>query len=231
MNDIRERIVCTDKLRTYTLLSHALAEAGPPLTLPLTARPDVIARLEGWSAKHGWVVVKPRWGAASVGVERTAAVELLRELNTGSDRSGLVVQRWIPVDEWEDLRGRFRYDLRLFVIGGRVIGGFARRAAATSTGIGGGSKLGWLTTSGPLLPVALRDPQNMDLQCAPNDPSALSLRSEEIADASAVACRAVAILDAAARELSYSEVSSIPSFGELMGERDPIRIVRLRAGA
>jgi len=225
VNDIRARLVCGDKMNAHAILAPELGPAAPPMTLPLVFRPDVVKILQECADADRPVVIKPRWGSASIGVERVAANQVLDGLRRGGSREDRVVQPWIPLDCVGARRRLFRYDVRLFVLCGRVIGGFGRRASAAAGRAGGESKLGWLTTTGPLLPIAV-----------PGEPAAsaegsIPLSEPEFTAVCATACQAVRALDFAARRLSYDSAQRIPAFAELQGEAGPIRPVRLRGVA
>lgn len=225
VNDIRSRLVCGDKLLSSQILSACLGENGPPETLPFVARADILESLRAWGARHQWVIVKPRWGSASMGVERLPLEEVCDHFESRiGETHNAVVQPWLAPDVLPSARGMFCYDVRIFVVDGKPAGGFARRAAAPNAGVAAQTKLAWLTTTGPQLPIRKHVPDGQTVSV-----ESISLSQEELDKVCRTACAAVSALDSAATKVAASELEQIPSFAELNGARDEIRTVWLRS--
>jgi RimK family alpha-L-glutamate ligase len=117
MNTPRAIERCVDKFYTDALLR----EAGVPT--PETVVCEGLERALEAVRAMGEVVIKPIFGSMGHGLVRVGDPDLAYRVFRALDRTGAVfyVQRAVPHE------GR---DLRVFVVGGRVLGAIERRAAA-----------------------------------------------------------------------------------------------------
>jgi len=99
-----------------------------------------------------------------------------------------------------------------------VIGGFARRAAAPAAGVAANSPLGWLTTTGPLLPLRAGGETGLTAKTL-DDLDRLAVRAVEILD------RHGAGADQAAR------ISAVPDFAFFAGIAGPPEIITLEVAS
>lgn len=227
VNDMRARRLCADKLRTFEVLK-CLGEHGPPPTLLAAASTVHNENLKRWGFDH-WVIRKPRWGAASRDVERSTLSEVLKRIDRGIGSEDMVIQPWVRPDTVCVKSTSYHFDLRLFVVDERVVGGFGRRAAASASAneCGVESPLCWLTTLGPVLPLALATETALNSEL--NALGTIALSEQEATTAFTLATEAVRIMNIAADELDLSSLADIPSFRELNGVSGDIKAVRVVA--
>ena len=116
LNPPRAVETCVDKYLTST----RLAAAGLP-TPPTHVSQSADAALEGFERLGGDVVVKPLFGAEGRGMVRLSDRETAWRTFHALDRTGQVIyqQRFVRHPGW---------DLRAFVVGGRVLAGMRRTA-------------------------------------------------------------------------------------------------------
>ncbi|MEA5362615.1 hypothetical protein VA596_23975 [Amycolatopsis sp., V23-08] len=105
------------------------------------------ARAAAAGALH---VLKPRWGSGSRHVHRGTLAELdgIRRAHPGEV---FLCEPWIDGAVLQCAGKPYRFDLRVFVVGGRAAGTVVRRAAAPAVAPFDDSPLSWLTTTGPVL--------------------------------------------------------------------------------
>src|SRR5207302_2794075 len=116
LNPPRALEVCVDKY----LATARLASAGLPVP-PTAVCQDADDALEAFAALGGDVVVKPLFGSEGRGLVRVSDPDLAWRTFHTLERlqSVLYVQRYIPHPGW---------DLRIFVLGGRVLYAMRRHA-------------------------------------------------------------------------------------------------------
>jgi glutathione synthase/RimK-type ligase-like ATP-grasp enzyme len=155
INDVRQRKICGDKLLTYDALNAAGVPTIP--THPWHANGELLQFLEAASAANEEVILKPRHGSASQSVRRLPAAQALEELNSSIPREISICQPWIQSATVEFAPWKYYFDVRIYVVDGKAVTGFARRGAAPNTGPTRSSPLSWLTTTGPTIPIAYAD--------------------------------------------------------------------------
>ncbi len=116
LNPPRAVETCVDKY----LAAARLAEAGLPVP-PTVACQDADAALEAFEALGGDVVVKPLFGSEGRGMVRVSDPEMAWRTFRTLERTATVLylQQFIRHPGW---------DLRVFVVGGRVLAAMRRRA-------------------------------------------------------------------------------------------------------
>lgn len=141
-NDIRVREVCREK----SSLSGALSDSK---VLPLRTI-SVKNKQPSELLDHRWLIIKPERGFGSFGIVRLRPMELIDrfdEFSLAPMKYGW--QPWIRPPDFLDPNGhRYFYDVRAFLLDGRVIGVLARQAVAPAQGISSASPLSWLTPLG-----------------------------------------------------------------------------------
>ncbi|MGA4844307.1 hypothetical protein [Streptomyces sp. G45] len=141
------RNLCGDKATTARLLTAAAVPVVPCLDL---------ADLVRTGTPSGYVVTKPRVGAAGNGVERHRIAALRSRAQppeTGPDR---IAQPWMDLRRTsDDTSGGppHRFDLRVLVVGGHARAVLARRAGAPADLQEGEPLLTWLTITGRREPL------------------------------------------------------------------------------
>src|SRR5437763_11523927 len=116
LNPPRAVEACVDKY----LATASLAAAGLPVP-PTAACQDADSALEAFAALGGDVVVKPLFGSEGRGMVRVSDPELAWRTFRTLERTGAVLylQQFVRHPGW---------DLRVFVVGGRVLAAMRRRA-------------------------------------------------------------------------------------------------------
>jgi hypothetical protein len=155
VNDLRVHLVCIDKLRFFeTAAAGGFSDSLPRTTayVPALETLDLVQ-----CSRTGYVITKPRFGCASEEVRRLSASAALVELAEGNSRASHVCQEWIQPSAVRAGAEGYYYDIRAYTLNSRIIGGFARRAAAPYEGVAADSPLAWLTTTGPCWPVCFGD--------------------------------------------------------------------------
>ncbi len=212
LNDLRQRALCGDKSATHRELAARLGEAASIPTFPFQPNESTLAFLEDCASRATSVIVKPRWGSASVGISRMDARQALRRLADRPDLQNLICQPWIPPAIVELHERSYHFDVRLYVVAGQVVSGFARRAAAPSTGVASDSPLAWLTTTGPKLAICHATGNSTDGKSV----ARVTLSAGEIETMTDLASRATLALSDAGDAMDYRRaVDAIPAFHSL----------------
>jgi hypothetical protein len=210
VNDLRARSICGNKLQT----DKALACAGVPRVPVLQGNLEQMLS----DSRHSWLIQKPVWGSGSYRVERIARREAIGKLrNRKWPSSEEMLQFWVEPATVKSKSLEYFFDVRLYVLRGSVVAGFARRAAAPRSGTTLGSPLSWLTTTGPVLGLGT-EPHDLGVSLAP----------ELIEPLAKTACQAVMALDNVISHTDYSTCSSLPPFSKLAGTKGQIRTIQLK---
>jgi hypothetical protein len=220
VNDIRLRVLCPDKLATHATLAAAAPHVRMPPTIALEDTPAARAWIGERVSGDGWMIVKPTHGTASRGVERSRAATLARGALVRSEAS--LVQDWVQPATTRRRGREHRFDVRVFVVGGRPVAGFARTASAPATGVAIDSPLAWLTTTGPLAPLT------SDGESPGDEPDGAKLPADSLDELREISTAVVAALDNAARQLSSEDVRrSMKPYSELAGIAGPMELIGL----
>lgn len=213
LNDLRQRALCGDKLATHREIVARLGDVASIPTFPFEPSERTLGFLDDCACRGILVIVKPKWGSASVGVTRMDAGLALQHLATHQhERKDLICQPWIAPAVARVHERNFHFDVRLYVVAGRVVSGFARRAAAPSTGAASESPLAWLTTTGPRMTLCSSVDALTDSSSSPH----AILSTDEIAAMTHLAADATLALSDAGVEMNYeSAVETIPAFHSL----------------
>ncbi|MFV2103630.1 hypothetical protein [Micromonospora sp. LOL_024] len=173
----------------------------------------------------GPLVLKPRNGSGSRSVHRGHWGELRGIVDAGAGREDYVVEPWIEPATLADGDRDYRFDLRVFVVGGTTVGMLARRAAAAMSPLVAGSPLSWLTTTGRVLAV-----REAPAGVATTDGDVAMLPGPWLAVAAGLAERATAAVEDAAQ---LRTVPPPPSFAQLHAISGPVRpvVLDVRAAA
>jgi hypothetical protein len=132
-----------------------------------------------------------------------------------------LLQEWIEPRRLATSRGAYYFDIRVYVVAGEVVAGFARRAAAPCDGPLSSSPLAWLTTTGPRLPLRRRG--------GPSAIDCVELSEAEISDLFSLCRRVVACLENTAARANYvEEAASLPSFEALTGIEGKMQTVHVQ---
>jgi hypothetical protein len=178
--------------------------------------------LDQRNRESDWVIVKPRHGTASQGVRRERAAHVRATLPDAAIEPDLV-QNWIePATAGRGGRP-YRFDVRVFVIDGAPVAGFARTAAAPAIGRLADSPLSWLTTTGPLAPLVTRSasPDARRL-------STVALSAKVLEDLDRQCRLAVAAIDSAVATISVAEaVPTLRPYQLLAGIEGEMRVIPL----
>ena len=145
LNPPRAVETCVDKYLTSTRLA-AAGLPTPPTHVSQTADPA----LDGFDRLGGDVVVKPLFGSEGRGMVRLTDRETAWRVFHALDRTGQVIyqQRFVRHPGW---------DLRAFVVGGRVLAGMRRTARGdwrTNVAQGGTAEVAELSDTAASLAVA-----------------------------------------------------------------------------
>lgn len=148
------------------------------------------------------------------------AIESLRS-GEGAVSYDRIFQEWIEPASVRDGKGEYYFDVRVYVIGGKAVAGFARRSAAPKDGPIRDSPLSWLTTTGPIMPLARYARANLR--------NAIMLTEEQIQELRELSTLATVVLDEESTELAYAETyEKIPGFKALAGITDRLEFITLR---
>ncbi|MFE5502709.1 hypothetical protein ACFQ73_09115 [Amycolatopsis japonica] len=164
-------------------------------------------------------VLKPRWGSGSRHIHRGTLAELDRVRRDHPDEVFLC-EPWIDGAVLQDAGKSYRFDLRVFVVGGRAAGTVVRRAAAPAVAPFDDSPLSWLTTTGPVLnavAVADRRPSAQD--------GLARLPGTWLAEAAELAERTTSAAELAA--VGTTATGERPEFKRLHGITDRLKPVPL----
>jgi hypothetical protein len=226
VNDIRQRLVCGDKAMTYEASLGILKLANTIPTYPFSALEDTLSFLNECAIHDIPVITKPRWGSASVGVNRLSATDALKRLEQGKNSEAtFLCQPWIEPAVTVSRGKEYYYDLRVFVVAGNPTFGFARRAAAPSIGVASNSPLSWLTTTGPRL--AICDGQSTSEADAP----AIRLSNSKMEELTEVVSATIVALSGAGNNLDHAKaVSRIPAYHALADMEEDFEVLKVRQG-
>lgn len=224
-NDLRLRVLCSDKLATYRMLAET-CPAVPQLPLALVdPADDCFQTLLDEAVQAGaWMVVKPRWGSASEGVRRIRASDLQARLRRRGEKCEFpprawVAQRWVDPLRMRDSRKEYAVDFRLYVVNGRAVSGVVRRACVPANRFGIDEELAWLTTTGSLLPLDEAWLQGR---------KAAAVDERLFAQMEQVGVAAVHALEKQCAPLDREEVRRMmPSLQQTLATKGRIRLVRL----
>jgi len=223
MNDLRLRSLCANKFSSDAVLRKALGEQELPSVFP----PNMGGG--GPSSPNSidpgqFVILKPVWGSASMGIQRIQMGELQRALEVRSPQDcPLLCQRWVEPSSVHCDRGDYYYDVRVYVVGGEPVAGYARRSAAPHSGaephsgLVRNSPLSWLTTTGPRLPLLRR-----------GGDGGVHLSRDQIEALYSLSRRATSAMDDAASRVNYERAfMEIPNFTSLAGIKGNMSIIYL----
>jgi hypothetical protein len=155
---------------------HVMTRALTQLATPAYRSPESMlvertttSEMAAFTARtaHRRAIVKPVLGFGSLGVR-------LVSLSDFEDDARLVQHfSWPPASEFVGALGGpmlqewirpptarcngkiYCFDLRIFAVNGRAVGGYARRAAAPFESPFRDTEIGWLTTTGPYIPLGI----------------------------------------------------------------------------
>ncbi|MEQ1741107.1 MAG: hypothetical protein ABL869_01210 [Candidatus Nitrotoga sp.] len=228
VNDLRARLACRNKLLTKELLRNNKIDG---LVVPPAYRyeptEDTVGFLQQCS-EESYVVIKPNWGAAGIGVKRLSVKTALAELSslslTGNCKSkqllrrisppdlmqtalfgnNLIVEPWIASSEWLiPGRSSFYCDFRVVVVEGTAVNIHVRRAPAPSRfAKTSHSDLPWLTSLGSIYPVQLVDRGEVISERYP-------IAQEDLKRGLAISEAIVNVLDQSCTSICEGEVKSI----------------------
>ncbi len=138
---------CSPPLQLHYVCAnkHLLAEAyleGQPVAASFIDA--VSAKSFAASAKER-MIVKPQYGTKSWGVKRISGSQI-----SDYAEQSILFQEWIESPPDCESRGR-QFDVRVFALGERVVGAFARVAPAAQTDLTRESPLSWLTSLGTVV--------------------------------------------------------------------------------
>ncbi len=109
-------------------------------------------------SRFEYLIVKPRFGYGSLGVERYRAEDLCSLLQSGGLHAmtgskerlkSYVIQEWVRPSELPGRESRL-FDLRLHLVSGKIVVGYVRTACGKNTEALSSSPLSWLTTLGDM---------------------------------------------------------------------------------
>lgn len=222
------RALCGDKLLAHDCLAE-LCPSLPQVAVAVIDLEDARFRalLDAAVRTDAWLIVKPRWGAASEGVRRMRATALVRHLATAAGREEFTGRAWVAQPWIEPLRvperGRDYYaDLRVYFVGGTAVSAVLRRACVPVSGLGTDTPLAWLTTTGAAVPL---DAGWFFQPRVPAIDRALLRRIGRMG------ARIVDALERACRSPARHRELRVPSPQRILATRGRIRLVRLQPGA
>lgn len=219
-NDLRLRTVCPDKLKTDRILRQRLLDwpAFLPSTFPFEADQATRAALQDLIATDRYVIVKPNFGSASTGVSRFSVREVLDNLEDlcqeqRNSYGDVLCQKWIEPSVVRSKQKDYYFDVRVFVLDGQPVSGFARRASAPAhQPLWADSPLSWLTTTGPPIPLAVSNSPKPDID------NVAFLTVEQAESLKDLCVEATLALDKFAVELDYAQTfEDVQDFESLAG--------------
>lgn len=152
------------------------------------------------------------------------AAQVLDDLTSNKAKidDSLIWQRWIEPSVLCNPKGEYYFDIRIYVIAGKAIGGFARRAAAPKNKTFNNSPLSWLTTTGPLLPLTNNSSVSVK--------DSVGLSTSQIESLLELSAKIIRHLDEVGYRMDYSQTcEQIPGFSKLAGINDDLKFVNLKA--
>ncbi len=185
VNDLRQRVVCSDKLVT----SHVINRLAPEVvTIPSysTENSQELNKFLKLSASENkYIICKPRRGASSRNVKRILATELVSKKSNYNFSSGSIYQPWIKPLTQNQNGYDYCFDIRIYLVAGKVVAGLARRAAAPIEGVTVDSPLAWMTTTGPSLALCMEssDSSNESINLTFEQSKLLFTQSKKIVSA------------------------------------------------
>lgn len=212
INDIRQRVLCGNKWTTYHVIAAALGNSSIIQTYSFDRSNETMAFLDRCRSTCSLVVIKPAWGSASAGLSRLTPREAQQYIFHGKFANGYICQPWVEPARVFDKGKEYYYDLRVFVVGGEVVSGFGRRAAAAVDGVAAGSPLSWLTTTGPWLPIcdAAHTPKT------DQDAAKINMSQQDLERLKALTVSASLVLSELAVALDFENaIQTIPNFQSL----------------
>lgn len=223
VNPKEQRLLCGDKLETHRAMSVG-GISGKNLipTFPYAYEVESIDFLKCAASKDQWVIVKPRYGGASIGVKRQRARQTLEDILTEiserelPDLADRIIQPWVPSALTKSEKGAHHFDIRLFLVDGAPVAGFARRSAAAVGSVASDTPLEWLTTTGKTLPLVLGRERPNVVRLFPHDIEALKNIS---------LCAVKSLSDAAREILQGNDVVSFPSFTQMANVSDAVEFI------
>lgn len=221
INDLRLRTLCADKLKAHGILKNSVSHNNLALTMPLLPVKDTLELLQNCQEDQ-FVITKPNWGSASMGVERLTARQLTEYLySTRRDAAeNRIWQKWIEPTTISNAKGEYYFDVRVYVVAGKPVAGFARRSAAPMNRDESDTPLSWLTTTGPWLPLIYSDTRALE---------SVDLSEEQIKELVEISTQATLALDKAAIETDYSKaLAGMPSFSTLAGVQGRLQLIYLQ---
>lgn len=224
VNDLRLRLLCVDKLKTYNTLQGKMDVENLVETDLLTKEETLIQNLFKFGIDKKDIIVKPKFGSASNGITKITSDEILNNkyFHLLDSNFPMIYQEWIEPATVRDSKDEYYYDIRIYTLLGNPVTGFARRSAAPKKGILSRSPLSWLTTTGPTLPLCHTS------SVASKD--SVRLTTTQIEDLLELSSRVTVLLDKAADELNYSATyKMIPSFANIAGISEKVKIIMLEA--
>jgi len=181
------RRLCNDKYEARGLINRAVGASASVGSHLVAERVAVEQMLEELASDDHDVVVKPRYGFGSQGVQRFRAKAILQAGGfhwlRGSASERWLCEPWIQPDNVETNGRAFSYDVRVYVVNGKVRSGFARRAALPRDSLERTNPLTWLTTLGPHLSLGIDYASNSSASLTPSIASELVRLSEAVAAA------------------------------------------------
>jgi hypothetical protein len=220
VNDMRLRMLCADKLQAHAVLSAAIANDHLVRTLPLRSK-EARELLETFSNEES-VIFKPKWGSASIGVKRLLVSEAKRWLS--SEATGLrdhVWQKWIEPATVSNAGRSYYFDVRVYVVAGKPVAGFARRSAAPMSETHADNPLSWLTTTGMWLPLIKGHSRHSE--------SCVRLTNQQTTELFHLSVSATRALDKAGTEINYREaLRRLPNFSSLIGAKGKLKLINLQ---
>ncbi len=210
VNDLRLRSICMDKLATAKLIDQYVPEANCIPTYSLEDADALHNFLKIAVKDQTYVITKPRTGSGSRDIQRIQPSTLPTLIDKKNYRPDLVYQPWIPPIKVDKNGFSYCADVRVFLVSGKPVAGFARQAAAPIEGVASDSALAWLTTTGPQLPLCyVGDRQESPALCLTEQQSdALFSMSKKI----------ISVLERRAAETNYQTVcSELADFSTQLG--------------
>jgi len=220
-NDLRLRSICTDKLKTTELLQCHAPRVNPIPTYSLEDKHALYDFLAKAARNNSYVVGKPRSGEGSRDIQRIDPASLLSINGENRCRSDFIYQPWIAPSTVYKQGFSYCVDIRVYLVAGKPVAGFARQAAAPTTGVAADSTLAWMTTTGPALPLCHAASEYLT--------PAFYLTKPQCAELFAQSEKVVSVLEQHAAQMDYQEVcSKLADFTTQLGIKDTLVPISLR---